>query len=135
MLAHFVFFPRFPLKKVAGGEDETLAGLTFTFPEGTAVGDDSQVRVTVLDGLTRIQVEFDSTISNQDARIVFPEDVESGSLVRVELYKVAPPAETHTFQMGLAYTNGKGEAVTMDKTPGVEVMEQGLVENIVDWLD
>ena len=117
------------------GEDETLAGLTFTFPEGTATSDESQVRVTVLDGLTRIQVEFDATITSQDARIVFPEDVESGSLVRVELYKVAPPAETHTFHMGLAYTNGKGEAVTMEKTPGVEVMEQGLVENIVDWLD
>jgi len=117
------------------GEDETLGGLTFTFPEGTSASDESQIRVTVLEGLTRIAVEFESTITSDDARIVFPEPVAAGSLVRVELYKVAPPAETHTFQMDLAYTNGKGEAVVMDKTPGVEVMEQGVVENIVDWLD
>ncbi len=117
------------------GEDEELTALDFTFPEGTVATDDTAVRVTVLDGLDRINVPFEATVSSQGADITFEEPVEAGLLVRVELQKLAPPAETMMFTMGLSYTDGSGEVIALPETPGIQIEEQGVVENIVEWLD
>ena len=117
------------------GADEELSELAFTFPEGTTATDDTAVKVTVLDGLTRINVPFEATVDSAGATVVFEEPVESGSLVRVELNKLAPPAASMAYQMGLTYTDAKGVQTVLDDTPAVQITEQGVVENIVAWLD
>lgn len=117
------------------GDDEELLGLDFTFPEGTAATEDTSVRVTVLDGLDRLNVPFTADVTSEGASVVFEEPVESGSLVRVELQKLAPPAQSMLFTMGLSYIDGAGEAIELPATPAIQIEEQGVVENIVEWLD
>ena len=39
------------------------------------------------------------------------------------------------FTMGLSYTDGSGEVIALPETPGIQIEEQGVVENIVEWLD
>ncbi len=117
------------------GEGEELTAVDFTFPQGTTATDDTAVRVTVLDGLDRINVPFEATVSSEGANVTFEEPVASGLLVRIELQKLAPPAETMMFTMGLSYTDGAGEVIALPETPGIQIQEQGVVENIVEWLD
>lgn len=117
------------------GENEELAALAFTFPEGTTATDDTTLKVTVLDGLTRINVPFEANVDSTGATIDFAEPVASGSLVRVEINKLAPPAQTMAYQMGLTYTDEKGVQTILDDTPAVQIVENGVVENIVAWLD
>ena len=109
--------------------------MTSRSPKARLPPDDTAVRVTVLDGLDRINVPFEATVSSQGADITFGEPVEAGLLVRVELQKLAPPAETMMFTMGLSYTDGSGEVIALPETPGIQIEEQGVVENIVEWLD
>lgn len=117
------------------GDDEELAGLRFTFPEGTEAGDGTSVKATVLDGLTRLDVSYAAEVDDEGASVTFDEPVASGLKVRVEIQKLAPPARTMEFTMGLYYTDASGEEVQLPDTPAVEIVEQGVVENIVSWLE
>lgn len=117
------------------GEDEQISSLAFTFPEGTQVTDETAVDVTVLDGLDRLDVSYESEIDGSGARVTFDEAVESGLLVSVELQKLVPPDHAMEFSMGLSYTLADGTSVDLDPTPAIEIVEQGVVENIVEWLD
>lgn len=117
------------------GDDEELAGLRFTFPEGTEAGDGTSVKATVLDGLTRLDVSYAAEVDDEGASVTFDEPVASGLKVRVEIQKLAPPARTMEFTMGLYYTDASGEEVQLPDTPAVDIVEQGVVENIVSWLE
>lgn len=117
------------------GEGEQIASLAFTFPEGTRVTDETAVDVTVLDGLDRLDASYESEIDDSGTRVTFDEPVEPGLLVSVELQKLVPPDRAMEFSMGLSYTLADGTSVDLDPTPAIEIVEQGVVENIVEWLD
>ncbi len=124
--------------------DETVASLSFTFPEGTQTSESTEVRCTVLDGLNRIEVSFEVSYDDSGATLTFDEPVSvelageesdgEGLTLRVEIYNLAPPNESE-FSMGVSYVTGDGEEVDVGQTPTVTIVEQGLVERIVTWLD
>ena len=118
------------------GDGEAVASVSFTFPEGTTVSEESQVKAVVLDGLTRLS-EYTSTytISDEGATVEFDTPVEPGLQLQIQLYKVAPPNRSMDYAMGVSYTTGDGATVEVGQTPSVGIVEQSVVEDIVDMLD
>ncbi len=117
------------------GEDEELSSISFSFPEGTQATEDTSVEVTVLDGLDRLDVAYDGSVDSAGARVAFGEPVASGLLVRVEIQKLVPPDRAIAFSMGVSYVAADGAEVELGQTPSIQIVEQGVVEDIVSWLD
>ncbi len=79
-------------------DDETLASLSFTFPSGTSVSDETSVDCVALDGLDRITTPYTYTIDDEGMTVIFDDPVEAGSLVRVMIYKITPRRRIWSFK-------------------------------------
>ncbi|WP_255466500.1 amino acid ABC transporter permease [Eggerthella hominis] len=115
--------------------EESLSGLTINLPEGSTV-DEENVKVTVMDGLDRldtastVQVENGSSIA-----VAFPEPTPAGSLIMVECNRTLLPGEGGTFGLAGNYTTSDGQTSDMPATDKTfDVVSTSPVEQFSTWL-
>lgn len=115
--------------------EESLSGLTINLPEGSTV-DEENVKVTVMDGLDRldtastVQVENGSSIA-----VAFPEPTPAGSLIMVECNRTLLPGEGGTFGLAGSYTTSDGQTRDMPATDKTfSVVSTSPVEQFASWL-
>lgn len=91
-------------------EGEEVTSITLNLPEQSSV-EDATLKVTVLEGLERLDVESTATISPTDSNtaeprveVTFTESLEAGVHVRLELTGFVFPSEGGTFSVAGSYT-------------------------------
>lgn len=117
------------------GDDETISSVTLTFPEGTTVSEESTVKATILDGLTRIETDQEVTFDNTGATIVFSEPVPSGLLLRIEIHKVSLPPISGAYTLSGTYETSAGQSIDLAVSPAIEVITLTVNEGIIAWLN
>lgn len=130
---------RFTFKTITD-EDANIRTLDIQFPEKFDL-DQYRSRVTLLDGLIRIPVEWDEQVAGTTLKLAFTTQVPPGSELRVEVYDVLTPVQGGEYALGLTYeaeTTGTAGARTERRT-GPEVPFRYLTapagERLASWMD
>ena len=111
-------------------ENEQLTELVLDYPAGSEVPAD-QVRVTGLEGLTR--VKLNETVSRIDAdsvRIEFADPTPAGILIRVEASKAVLPASGGELTVTGSATLADGTSIDVPAGPTMNVITVTLPEQI-----
>ena len=115
--------------------DESIAAVTLDFPEGTQVQAEN-VKVTVLDGLDRVDTASEVTVDNGNVvNVTFPEAVQPGAMVMLECNRTVFPATQETVPVAGTYVTEDGQThdmPTTDKT--ITVIPMTLTEQLASWL-
>ena len=113
---------------------ESVSSVTLELPDG-ATFDGSTTRVTVLEGLTRISVDGTASPDGEKVRIDFAEDIEEGSLIRLEVTDMQFPAEGGDYQVTGSYTTSDGGSHDLPASPSITIIANTPLQSIVNWLD
>lgn len=97
-------------------DGEEVNAVTLTLPEGSSF-DDAVVRVTVLDGLTRTQLEGEAVPNGASLTVTFSQPATQGLLLRLEVEGMHFPAEGGDVLVGGTYVNNEGEQVLAEAKP------------------
>ena len=97
-------------------EGEQVTQVTLMLPEGGSF-DDSVTKITVLEGLSRANVEGEAVSSGSSLKVTFSEPVESGYLLRLEVEGMRFPSEGGDIVVGGTYVNQTGEQKLADSKP------------------
>lgn len=116
---------------VEGGEE--VSSITLALPKG-ATFDGSTTRITVLDGLTRIDVSGTAQSNGDSITVTFDEPIGAGALVRLEITGMQFPSEGGDYSISGTYVNADGEQ-TLDTSPDITVIANTPLQSAVNWLD
>ena len=97
-------------------EGEEVSSVTLALPEGGTF-DGSTTKITVLEGLSRAQVEGTATPAGTQLSIEFSTPITSGYLLRLEVEGMKFPADGGDVVVGGTYVNQKGEQTLADSKP------------------
>ncbi|SEH37400.1 MULTISPECIES: ABC transporter permease subunit [Atopobiaceae] len=114
--------------------DDGVSSVTLSLPEGSTF-DGSTTRVTVLDGLNRINVDSETSTDGSSVTIKFKTPVPSGSLLRLEITDMQFPAEGGDFVVSGSYVTGAGTQGALDDSPSISIIANTPVQAIVNYLD
>ena len=117
--------------------DESVRGITLTFPEGTAFEVDD-ARLTMLTGadlMTRVNISHEFSIEGQAAVCTFDEAAEPGGYFRVEIYGVTFPIAGGEMQLTGTYELADGSIREIDDIPAIEVAVTSPTEQLASYLE
>ena len=123
--------------EVQADDDETVAAITLTFPDGTDF-DTEDARITMLSGenlMTRTSIEASFTIDGQSITATFEDEVPAGAYLRLEVYNVVFPRSGGEMQMAGSYELDDGTVAEVADMPSIEVTEVTLAEELGSWLE
>lgn len=93
-------------------EDASVTGMDFLFPEEFDTTQ-STVKLTLLDGLTRIKTEYEAEVLDSGAvSITFAEPVAPGSNLFIEIYDVLTPITGGEYEIPMEYEAESAEGDT-----------------------
>ncbi|MGN0302435.1 MAG: amino acid ABC transporter permease, partial [Anaerotardibacter sp.] len=119
------------------GSDEQVKSITITLPEGVDYSL-KNTRLTVLTGedlMTRSTPEVDFVQNGQQLVATLSEPSVAGAYFRIEIYGVYFPAEGGMYTLTGTYTNEKGETLSLDTIPAIQVVGVSLTDQIAAWLN
>jgi polar amino acid transport system substrate-binding protein len=116
-------------------DDEQIKQVTLTFPEGTTLAAEANAKATVLDGLTRLETPQSYEISPEQVTIKFDTALQSGLLLRVEIYNISLPEKSGDYSLGGHYIDEQDREIKLDQSPAIAVIGVTFVESIINWLD
>lgn len=111
-----------------------LSSVQLSLPEGASF-EGASVRVTVLDGLNRINVNSTSTAANNKLNVNFDTPLPQGSLVRIEATDMRFPEEGGDYTVGGSYTSASGTTAALQESQPISIIANTPVQKIVNWLD
>ncbi len=114
--------------------DGGISSVTLSLPEGSTF-EGSTTRVTVLDGLNRLNVDGDAKASGSSVTVSFAAPVPAGSLLRLEVTDMQFPAEGGAYVVGGSYTTAAGTEAKLEDSPSISVIANTPVQQVVNWLD
>ena len=114
-------------------EDEEVSSITLTLPEGSSF-DDSSTRVTVLDGLDRIQQESTVEASGNTLTVSFASPIPANSLLRLEIEGMTFPSAGGDYVVSGTYTNDEGTQQLQDSS-AITIIANTPLQAAVNWLD
>ena len=116
---------------------ESVSQVAVQFPEGSAFSDETNARITVLEGTTRVNPEHEVALdaATTTVTVSFAQPLEAGQRLRVETYEVALPNVNGDVHLGGTYTRDDGEVVPLEASPGITVSQASVAQGIVNWLD
>lgn len=114
--------------------DGGISSVTLSLPEGSTF-EGSTTRVTVLDGLNRLNVDGDAKASGSSVTVSFVAPVPAGSLLRLEVTDMQFPAEGGAYVVGGSYTTAAGTEAKLEDSPSISVIANTPVQQVVNWLD
>ncbi len=114
--------------------DEQLTSVTITLPEGSALPTDGTT-VTVLDGLTRLNLPSTVTEDGTSVTAAFEEPTPAGTMVMLELNNARFPAEGGTYSVAGTYTTADGTTADLpDGGKTIQVTGTTPQEELASWL-
>ena len=116
------------------GSDEEIASITLVLPEGSSF-DDSTTRITVLEGLNRINIEGDAVPAGSSLTVTFSEPIPSDSLLRLEVEGMSFPASGGDVVVGGTYVDGAGAEHALEDSKPITTIEVTWLQRAVYWLD
>ena len=116
---------------VADGEE--LSSITLTLPDDASFAD-STTRVTVLDGLNRINQDSTVSASGNSLTVDFASPIPADSLLRLEVEGMTFPSEGGDYVVSGSYVNDQGTQQLQD-SPAISVIANTPLQQAVDWLD
>lgn len=114
-------------------DGEEVSSITLSLPEG-ATFDGSTTRITVLEGLTRIDVSGNAQANGASITVTFDEPIEAGSLIRLEITDMQFPAAGGDYVVSGTYDTSDGE-MTLADSPAITIIANTPLQSIVTWLD
>ena len=114
--------------------DGGISSVTLSLPEGSTF-EGSTTRVTVLNGLNRLNVDGDAKASGSSVTVSFAAPVPAGSLLRLEVTDMQFPAEGGAYVVGGSYTTTAGTEAKLEDSPSISVIANTPVQQVVNWLD
>lgn len=114
--------------------DGGISSVTLSLPEGSTF-EGSTTRITVLDGLNRLNVDGDAKASGSSVTVSFAAPVPAGSLLRLEVTDMQFPAEGGAYVVGGSYTTAAGTEAKLEDSPSISVIANTPVQQVVNWLD
>ena len=114
-------------------EGEEVTQVTLTLPEGSSF-DGSTTRVTVLDGLSRANVDTTVEAAGTQATVSFSEPVGAGLLVRLEITGAQFPAAGGDYAVSGSYVAADGTHALAD-SDAIGIIANTPLQQIVNWLD
>ena len=114
-------------------DGEEVSSITLSLPEG-ATFDGSTTRITVLEGLTRIDVSGNAQANGPSITVTFDEPIEAGSLIRLEITDMQFPAAGGDYVVSGTYATADGE-MTLADSPAITIIANTPLQSIVTWLD
>jgi len=117
---------------VEDGED--VSSIAMVLPDGSDVSD-ATVTLTVLEGLDRIDVDATSTFDGDTLDIDFAQPLAAGTLLRVEIYKVALPRGVDSATITGTYTTSTGTTSDLPESPAIALTDTSVTKTITTWLD
>ncbi len=121
--------------KATVDSNEEIKEITLVFPEGTTLGDGANTKTTVLDGLERLELPVETTLTEEKTVVTFADPVETGLIIQLEMYYIALPLEGGEYTLTGSYIDGKGEEIELEPSPAITVTGVSLEERITGWLD
>lgn len=115
-------------------EGEEISSVTLTLPDGASF-EGSSTRITVLDGLTRINIEGEALPSDNEITVAFDEPIPEQSLLRLEITGMHFPSAGGNYVVEGSYTDATGAQQTLDASPAISVIANTPLQSIVSWLD
>lgn len=118
------------------GDGEQVIGVHVSLPEGSSIGDESSVKVTVLEGTTRLSPENTATMDKGDASVdvSFAVPLQPGQRLRLEMYKVSLPNVDGEVTLDGTYTLVSGQTLEFAPSPAIEVTHASAAEKLSNWL-
>ncbi len=114
--------------------DEQLTSVTITLPEESALPTDGTT-VTVLDGLTRLNLPSTVTEDGTSVTAAFEEPTPAGTMVMLELNNARFPAEGGTYSVAGTYTTADGTTADLpDGGKTIQVTGTTPQEELASWL-
>ncbi len=114
-------------------EGEEVTQVMLTLPEGSSF-DGSTTRVTVLDGLSRTNVDAAVEAVGTQVTVSFSEPVGAGLLVRLEITGTQFPAAGGDYAVSGSYV-ADGETHALVDSGAISVIANTPLQQIVNWLD
>ena len=115
-------------------EGEQVASVTLVLPDGSNfVG--SSVKVTVLDGLTRIPMEAEVQTSETQLVVQFAQPVDAGYLLRLEVEGVSFPATGGDIVVEGSYSTADGAEAQLASSKPISTISNTWLQQAVAALD
>jgi polar amino acid transport system substrate-binding protein len=112
---------------------EDVTKVTLTLPEGGSF-DGSTTRVTVLEGLKRIEVDAEATAKGTSLEVDFSTAIPEGSLLRLEVTNMVFPSAGGDYTVTGTYVSG-GTTSDLPESPSITVIANTPLQAAVGWLD
>lgn len=118
------------------GDGEQVTAVHVVLPEGSTITDESSVKVTVLDGTTRLNPQNTAIMNKDDATVdvSFAEPLTSGLRLRLEMYKVSLPNVNGEVVLTGTYALANGQTLDFAPSPSIEVTHASAAEKLSNWL-
>ncbi len=118
------------------GDGEQVSAVSVKLPEGSVITDESSVKVTVLEGTTRLSPENIVTMNKGDASVdvSFSAPLQPGQRLRLEMYKVSLPNVNGEVFLTGTYTLADGNMLDLAPSPSIEVTHASPAERLSTWL-
>ena len=115
-------------------DDEEVAAITLELPEGGSF-DGSATRITVLEGLNRINIEGEAVPSKNTLEVSFSELIPSGSLLRLEIEGMSFPAKGGDVSITGTYVDDAGAEQELEASKPITTVENTWLQSMVHALD
>ena len=119
------------------GEEEAVAAISLTFPQGTTFGVDD-ARVTRLSGddlMNREFLEATATADGDTIHVALAEAMPAGSYFRIEVYDVVFPTDGGAMPLAGTYTLDNGTQIAIDDIPAINIKGITLSEQLASYLE
>lgn len=116
------------------GATEQVSSIRLTLPEGGSF-QDSQATVVAVEGLTRTELDVETSIVDSSLLIGFSEPVPGGTQLSVEVEGVVFPSAAGAYTVTGTYTTSDGAELDLPESPTIAVSESTFVQAAVQWLD
>ncbi|MDO4502080.1 MAG: ABC transporter permease subunit [Coriobacteriia bacterium] len=116
---------------------ESVKSITVQFPEGSDLTSETTARLTVLNGVERLEVDAEPVIDTEGENVTvdFAQPLEAGLRVRIETYNACLPNVSGEVTLSGTYTRDNGEVEQLPESPSIEVTQASLAQKIVSWMD
>ena len=114
--------------------DEDVSSVTLELPEG-ATFDGSSTRVTVLEGLTRVNVDGTAAPAGNKVTVSFGSAIPEGSLLRLEITDMQFPGDGGDYAVTGTYATSDGSTHDLVASSPISVIANTPLQSIVNWLD
>ena len=114
-------------------DGENVTSVTLSLPEDASF-DGSSTRITVLEGLNRVNVDGQAKADGGSVTVDFAEPVPAGSLLRLEVTGMKFPAAGGDYSVEGSYTTDRAKKDLVPSS-AISIIANTPLQSIVNWLD